>query len=151
MSKKPAFTGLWKCFRRVCLCNYEVYIPTARSIWDRLLGTPTTITGHLAGETSKEMLSKLTNAAEEQGRVTYETLILEHRKHLTQEREKGDYAFAARRKTIERIGLPQVRNFRLSLLGQEERAFQNRIEKRSQVYPEMVPLLVIRVEGDQHG
>ena len=24
MSKKPAFTGLWKCFRRVCLCNYEV-------------------------------------------------------------------------------------------------------------------------------
>jgi hypothetical protein len=24
MSKKPAFTGLWKCFRRVCFCNYEV-------------------------------------------------------------------------------------------------------------------------------
>jgi hypothetical protein len=23
MSKKPAFTGLWKCFRRVCFCNYE--------------------------------------------------------------------------------------------------------------------------------
>lgn len=50
-------------------------------------------------------------------------------------------------KTIERIGLPQVRNYRLNLLAQEARSFQEQMEHRAQAYPEMVPLLLIRVEG----
>jgi len=61
--------------------------------------------------------------------------------------EKANYAFAARRKTVERIGLPQVRNYRLNLLAQEERSFQEQLDQKAHAYPEMVPLLVIRVEG----
>jgi len=66
------------------------------------------------------------------------------------EREKANYAFAARRKTVERIGLPQVRNYRLNLLAQEERNFQEQLDQKAHAYPEMVPLLVIRVEDDGH-
>jgi len=63
------------------------------------------------------------------------------------EREKGEYAFTARSKIIERIGLPQVRDYRLNLLRQEERSWKVELERKAQVYPELEPLLVVRVEG----
>ncbi len=71
----------------------------------------------------------------------------EHRARIVREKEKAEYAFAARRKTIERIGLPEVRNYRLNLLVQEESAFRDQLQQRAQAYPEMEPLLVIRLEG----
>ena len=74
----------------------------------------------------------------------------EHRSRIARDREKADYAFAARRKAIERIGLPQVRNYRLNLLAQEEQVFQKQLDEKAHAYPEMVPLLVIRVEGGGH-
>ncbi len=61
-----------------------------------------------------------------------------------------DYAFAARRKTIERIGLPQVRNYRLNLLSQEERSVQEQLDQNAHASPDMSPLIVIRVEGSIH-
>ena len=88
--------------------------------------------------------------AEEHGRSIYDELVQEHRLRLAREREKGAYAFAARRKIIERIGLPQVRDYRLNLLHQEERSWYKELERKAQVYPEMVPLLVVRVEGGAH-
>lgn len=60
------------------------------------------------------------------------------------------YIAAARRRTVERIGLPQVRNYRLNLLAQEERSFQEQLNQKAHAYPDMVPLLVIRVEGGGH-
>jgi hypothetical protein len=69
---------------------------------------------------------------------------------MTRERDKANYAFTARRKIVERIGLPQVRNHRLNLLAQEERSFQEQLTHKSHAYPEMVPLLLLRVEGGGH-
>ncbi|GLW60408.1 hypothetical protein Hthe01_07570 [Hydrogenophilus thermoluteolus] len=74
-----------------------------------------------------------------------------HRERLAREREKGEYAFAARRRAIDRIGLAQVRNHRLSLLEQEEARFREQLERRAQILPEMAPLLLVRVEGCAHG
>ena len=104
----------------------------------------------LDAEVSRSIFAKLQNAAEEHGKPIYETLVQEHRGRMAREREKADYAFAARRKIIERIGLPQVRNHRLDLLAQEERSFQEQLNQKAQAYPEMAPLLVIRVEGGGH-
>lgn len=56
-----------------------------------------------------------------------------------------------RKEAIERIGLPQVRNHRLSLLEQEEERFREQLERRAQILPEMAPLLLVRVEGGAHG
>jgi hypothetical protein len=81
----------------------------------------------------------------------YDELVQEHRTRLSREREKGAYAFAARRRAIERIGLPQVRDHRLHLLQQEERAFNDELERKTQASPEMMPLLIIRVEGGAHA
>jgi hypothetical protein len=130
--------------------NGMVYTPTARHVWDQLLTATTQVRSLLDASVSQAAFAKLQNAAEEHGKPIYEALVQEHRARIAREREKANYAFAARRKTVERIGLPQVRNYRLNLLAQEERNFQEQLDHKARAYPEMVPLLVIRVEGGDH-
>ncbi|ROR32580.1 helicase-related protein [Inmirania thermothiophila] len=129
----------------------RVFAPTARHIWDQLVVTKPTILRHLDVETSHQAFERLQEAAERQGKTIYDELVQAHRERLAREREKGEYAFAARRRAIERIGLPQVRNHRLSLLEQEEERFREQLERRAQILPEMAPLLLVRVEGGAHG
>ena len=147
-------TEEWKRRRIIPLFladNDKVYSPTARHIWDQLLVVNPTVRSNLDVGFSQDAFARVEKLAEEQGKPIYEALLQEHRSRITRVREKAEYAFAARRRTIERIGLPQVRNYRLKLLDQEERTFQEQFEQRTQVYPEIVPLLLIRVEGSSHG
>ncbi|MBW1792997.1 MAG: DEAD/DEAH box helicase family protein [Deltaproteobacteria bacterium] len=125
----------------------NIFAPAARHLWDKLLGVTPNVRTHLDMDESKEAFDRLAGIAEEQGRTIYDELVQEHRSRLTREREKGEYAFAARRSVIERVGLPQVRDHRLTLLRQEEQAWNEDLKLKAQVYPEMVPLIVIRVEG----
>ena len=126
----------------------RMFAPTARHIWDQLLVTKPAILRHLDLETSHQAFERLREAAERQGKTIYDELVQAHRERLAREREKGEYAFAARRRAIERIGLPQVRNHRLSLLKQEEERFHEQLERRAQIFPEMVPVLIVRVEAE---
>ena len=59
--------------------------------------------------------------------------------------EKAGYAFVARRKAIQRTGLLQVRGYRLNFLAREEGTFQEQLDQKAQVYPEMAPLMILRV------
>ncbi len=127
--------------------NGMVYQPTARHIWDQLLATKITTKSCLERTESLSIYEKLHNAAEEHGKPIYESLLAEHRSRIIREREKSDYAYAARRRAVERIGLPQVRTHRLNLLEQEERTLKEQIEQKAHAYPEMVPLIVLRIEG----
>jgi len=129
----------------------RVFAPTARHIWDQLVVTKPTILRHLDIETSHQAFERLREAAERQGKTIYDEQVAAHRERLAREREKGEYAFAARRRAIERIGLPQVRNHRLNLLEQEKERFREQLERRAQILPEMAPLLLVRVEGGAHG
>jgi len=128
----------------------RVYMPTARHVWDQLLTANTPIRSMLESSSSKAVLEKLQPVAEQHGRPIFDALVQEHKARIDREREKAYYAFVARRKIIERIGLPQVRNYRLGLLSEEEQSFQKQLEQKAHVYPEMVPLLVLRVEGGGH-
>jgi hypothetical protein len=127
--------------------NGMVYMPTARHVWDQLLAASTHVRSVMETSVSHAVFEKLQSAAEEHGKSIYEALLQEHRQRIACEREKADYAFAARRKTVERIGLPQVRNYRLNLLAQEERSFQEHLDQKAHAYPELSPLIVIRVES----
>ncbi len=129
--------------------NGMVYMPTARHVWDQLLSASPKVRSFLDAEVSQAAFEKLQSAAEEHGKPIYEALVQEHRGRIAREREKADYAFAARRKTVERIGLPQVRNYRLNLLTQEERSFQAQLDQKAHAYPELSPLIVIRVESSE--
>ena len=128
--------------------NGMVFMPTARHVWDQLLAASTQVRSVLEVAVSQAAFVKLQNAAEEHGKPIYDSLVQEHRARIERERDKANYAFAARRRTIERIGLPQVRNYRLNLLAQEERSYQEQLDQKAHAYPDMVPLLVIRVEDE---
>jgi len=130
--------------------NGVVYMPTARHVWDQLLSVIPQSRSFLETSASQSAFEKLQSAAEEHGKPIYEALLQEQRARIAREREKANYAFAARRRNTERIGLPQVRNYRLNLLAQEERTFQEQLDRKAHAYPELVPLLVIRVEGGGH-
>lgn len=124
----------------------RVFMPTARHIWDQLLAVSPQVRSILDADVSQAAFDQLQTAAEEHGKPIYETLMQGHRTRIAREREKAGYAFAARRRTIERIGLPEVRDYRLNLLAQEEQHFQEQLKQKAQAYPEMVPLLLIRIE-----
>jgi len=123
-----------------------IFMPTARHVWDQLLVTSPVFRSILGADVSQTVFTRLQKAAEEHGKSIYEALVQEHRNRIGREREKADYAFAARRRTVERIGLPQVRSHRLNLLAQEEKAFREQLDEKAYAFPEMVPLLMVRVE-----
>jgi hypothetical protein len=127
----------------------KIFTPTARHLWDQLLSATPNVQGHLDMDESREAFDRLAEIAEEHGKFIYDELVQEHRSRLTREKEKGEYAFAARRKIIERVGLPQVRDHRLALLQQEELVWRDELERKARVYPETVPLLIIKVMSDE--
>ncbi len=128
----------------------KVFSPTARHLWDQLFSATLDVQGHLDMDGSKEAFDRLAEIAEEHGRAIFDELVQDHRTRLAREKKKGEYAFAARRRVIEGVGLPQVRDHRLTLLQKEEHAWSEELERKARVYPEMVPLLVIRVERGAH-
>ncbi|MBA3922142.1 MAG: helicase, partial [Nostocaceae cyanobacterium] len=126
--------------------NGRVFLPTSRHIWEQLLTVEVEIQQHLVGEEAITAFSKTWEAALVQGKSIYEELVRKHQLQLDQEREKSTYAFAARRRAIERIGLPQVRDYRLQQLAREEQAGREVMRQKANVTPELRPLLLIRVE-----
>jgi superfamily II DNA or RNA helicase len=128
-----------------------VYLPTSKHIWEQLLATTPTFKSLMEPAASNTALEGLQAAAELHGKPIYDELVREHRVRIAREREKALYSFEARRKAIRQIGLPQVREHRLALLTREERKLQDVIAGRESSYPEMTPLLVIRLEGVSHA
>jgi len=125
--------------------NGRVFLPTARYIWEQLLTSDVENIQQLTGEEATQAFERVWESALVQGKTIYDELVCKHRQQLDREREKGEYAFAARRRAIERIGLPQVRDYRLAQLPQEEKAWGEQLELAAEVSPELVPLLVIRL------
>jgi len=124
----------------------RVLAPTARHIWESLLTATPEVLRHLDSDDSHRAFERLRVEAEGQGKAIYDELVQDHRERLAREGEKGEYAFTARRKAIERIGLPQVRDHRLKLLKQEEERFREELERKAEILPEMAALTLIRVE-----
>ena len=124
----------------------RVLLPTARRIWDGLLSDSVKIDAYIENEETRLIFERVMEAAEIHGKPVYEELVEKHRQHLIAEREKGEHAFAARRRAIERIGLPAVRNYRLAQLAQEEKSWHEHLERKAKVSPEMLPLIMVRVQ-----
>jgi hypothetical protein len=55
------------------------------------------------------------------------------------------YAFAARRRAVERVGLQAVRSHRLTQLTQEEQAWREQLTRLAEVQPELTPLVITYV------
>jgi superfamily II DNA or RNA helicase len=121
--------------------------PTARRIWDELLTNIPEITDYLKGNYVRTAFELLMDHAETQCRPLFDTLNQEYQDYCNREHEKTYQQFVARRKSIERIGLAQVRNYRLNLLNREIDEWKERNARRLQVNPELISLFMLHVEG----
>lgn len=71
---------------------------------------------------------------------------------MNRDRRRGEQTFAARQVAIERIGLPAVRMHRLTLLDEERQVWRETLVRDEEALPELVPLLILRVEAEAaHG
>jgi hypothetical protein len=77
----------------------------------------------------------------------YEELIHVHARCLRKEKDNKQYAFEAKRRTIEKIGLAAVRQHRHEELVKEESEWNEEFESRSNIQPELIPRIILRVEG----
>ena len=89
----------------------------------------------------------LRNTAERQGKLLFDSMLAEYLEELAQYEEKGQYSFSARRNAIERIGLPEVKNYRLNQLESEYTQWKKDIECKREVYPELNLHLVFELKG----
>jgi hypothetical protein len=129
----------------------RILAPTARFVWDQMMSDPPPAAGHIEGDAATEVFGLVEASARDHGRQIYEELVQTHRARLAIEREKGAYAFTARRRAVERIGLPAVRDHRLTQLAAEERSQREALDRKAETSPELVPLLLVRVEGGDRG
>lgn len=123
----------------------QVFLPSGRHIWDALQTADPQVVGTLAGGESATIFQRLMAAAEESGHIQYETLAQEQMVGIAQEKVRGEGAFAARRRAIDRVGLPEVRHYRLTQLENEEVAWRMGLAAASQTLPEIRPLLLMQI------
>ena len=116
---------------------------TANRIWEALLSHQGS-TGEPSVDGVAYTLAR--QQAEMAGLAYYEQLKTDYMETLQQEKEKAEYGFTARERAIERIGLPEVRTFRLNKLAQEKQLWQEAYSKRQSLKPELDALLILRVK-----
>lgn len=136
--------------RRGYLCVFrsdegKVFVPTARHIWDILQTSPAQVVDVLESADSMKVHNELYVAAENTGQEVFESMRLVHRESIQREEERGTVSFAARRKAIEKVGLPEVRQFRLNQCILDETEWRKQLQVANDVMPEIRPLLLLRV------
>jgi hypothetical protein len=126
----------------------RVFGPTARTIWDCLIDLPKGLsraTEDLSGVPALEAFDASRRAAEAQGAAVFEELAAAHQLSIVRESKKGAHAFASRRRSIERLGLPRVRSYRLRILADEELAWARELAARGAALPDLAAVLMVRV------
>tara|TARA_R110002072_G_scaffold135053_2_gene276194 strand:- start:5247 stop:8042 length:2796 start_codon:yes stop_codon:yes gene_type:complete len=130
----PIFQSEGKCFAT-----------TATRIWEVLLSEG--VEDLESRYDSTELFSLAREGAEQQGGATFEQLQLDYRHQLRESADKADYAFSARRRAIERIGLAEVRQYRAVRLEEERSRWQHQHQLAQQVAPELRAVLLLYVQG----
>ncbi|MFP4039638.1 MAG: DEAD/DEAH box helicase [Desulfosudaceae bacterium] len=123
----------------------RVFLPTARHIWDSIQTAEIDVVNTLDQQKSASIFAQLMKSAEDAGKETFEALKQEHKDALAKEEERGRVWFDSRRKAIERVGLPEVRQYRMVRCDAEEAQWKKELDAAARVVPEIRPLLLMRI------
>ena len=119
--------------------------PTARFVWEQLCAETWNIEAGESQPDSPDSFRQRFQHAMEQSHETYRELLDKHIRVIETEQEKGAFSFRARRRMLTGIGLPQVREYRLRRLAEEEEQWKSEIERQREALPVLIPLLVVRI------
>jgi len=123
----------------------KLFLPTARHIWDTIPTAESRVLGSLGNDESVVAFERLLQAAEEAGQEYFDALQQAHILSVAKEEERGTVAFNARRKAIERVGLPEVRQYRQARCDAECADWRKELESARQIMPEIRPLMLMRI------
>lgn len=123
----------------------KLFLPTARHIWDALQTAEAKVQATLDYDESFAAYESLQDSAEQAGQELFDTLQQAHLSSITREEERGMISFSSRRKAIERVGLPEVRKYRLASCDAEETDWRHELQSVRQIVPELRPLLMMRI------
>lgn len=123
----------------------KLFLPTARHIWDALQTSEALVQATLDQDESIIAHERLQEAAEQVGQEVFDALQQAHLTTVANEEERGIVSFASRRKAIERVGLPEVRQFRLTNCDADESDWRHELQSAKQIVPEIRPLLMLRI------
>ena len=125
----------------------KAFPATAKRVWEALLSNDSVLNvDDLLQPHEASVFEFAKQQAEELGFSTYEQLKTRYLDNLQQEKEKAEYGFAARERAIDRIGLPEVKNYRLKMLSQEKQQWDIDYKERLKIKPELNALLLLRVK-----
>ncbi|WP_246118530.1 DEAD/DEAH box helicase [Desulfobotulus alkaliphilus] len=127
----------------------RLFMPTARHIWDTLPTAEIKVLNMLNQDDSTKAHLLLQEAIEQAGQEIFHSLEQAHLASLTHEKERAAVSFASRRTAIKRVGLPEVRQFRLSRLKAEENQWKEELLSAQETIPEVRPLLMMKIEKTQ--
>ena len=136
--------------RRSYLCVFlssegKLFMPTARHIWEQLLSDDLNIECIKESNESIIACQKLQSVAEDFGQELFNTMKEAHFAAIAREEERGKIAFSSRRKIITKVGLHEVRQYRLSRLDEEISKWQSELQSAKQIVPEMRILLILNI------
>jgi ERCC4-related helicase len=122
-------------------------IPTANYLWDLMISETPAIYTYLEGYELESVFDRLWKSAEENGKPIVEELVRKHQDCIIEERGKTQYSYESRRRAINRLGLPEVRTYRLSKLELEAKQLHMEMQKKELIEPELKPLIIVHVQG----
>ncbi len=123
----------------------KLFLPTARHVWDALQTAEPQVQSTLGSDESIAAYERLQETAEQAGRELFDSLLQAHLSSVTREEERGIVAFSSRRKAIERVGLPEVRQYRLARCDTDEAEWRNELESARQIVPEIRTILMLQI------
>jgi len=125
----------------------RVLEPTARKVWEDLIDSTPYVMGMQSGEQMETVCRQLWEKIKVYGENVFLSLKLSHQQRIEREQHKGEYALQARRQATGRVGLENVRRYRQARLDQEEKELQQRIQEMQYAVPDLLPLLILRIQG----
>ncbi len=123
----------------------KLFLPTARHIWEALQTAEPKVQDTLGRDEAEAAFDSLMEAAEQAGQELFDSLQQTHISSIAREEERGTVAFSSRRKSIECVGLPEVRQYRLARCDAEETDWRKELGSARQIVPEIRTLLLMRI------
>ena len=127
----------------------RTFVPTAKRVWDLLLTESVEVTGTATLEESECYFDASMAAARRHGERLFTEMLGEHGAWLKDERERARYAYDARHRTIERIGLPAVRQHRRTRLDAEYQARVGVLESANNSVPDLNAVMILRINSEE--
>ncbi|HAX9835787.1 helicase-related protein [Citrobacter braakii] len=130
--------------------NGQYYATASQRVWDAVCSKEFEILPQdLAVESSlhQSIYALMHKVAQEEGKAIFESMLTANQTDLDNQFEKVEYSFNARKKAIERVGLPEVRQFRLRQLSSEYALWLQDIDKKRRVIPDMVLHTIVEIKG----